>query len=94
MSEKIDLDELELKAREASSTDDDRRSWSGPVIIMSPKSMAHIAANSPPVTLALIARIAELEAAVESAADDLAGVRMAHRAAILTEILEKGVVLP
>jgi hypothetical protein len=48
------LDELERKAREASSTDD----WHtrpGPVVIMSPLAMAHIAANSPDVTLQLVA---------------------------------------
>lgn len=59
---------------------------------------AHIAANSPPVTLALIARIRELEAEVDRAADllEAGSDRGARRswAAGLRESVEKGVVLP
>ena len=62
----------------------------------------HIAANSPPVTLALVARIRELEAALRQVRTDLLDwsnttpVNLA-RANVLVgvdEVLEKGVVLP
>lgn len=65
-----------------------------PEIIASVPNKAHIAANSPPVTLALIARIRELE----SLADELAGVYVGEGypqdAVRVRALLEKGVLLP
>lgn len=68
MSAKIDLDELERKALACKSgfwislaldaSDDER--WADPE---SQASAVHIAANGPLVTLALVARIRELEGA-------------------------------
>lgn len=70
---KIDLDELERKARAGLSTwwiagrdtrlvisEGGRTGSAG--LHLGPSNVDHIAANGPPVTLALIARIRELEA--------------------------------
>ena len=109
---KVDLDELERKARAATQegpwglrmpdrghgiegvvveTEDGRQiaeaydstSWSDDKCIANGE---HIAANSPPVTLALIARIRELEAALRSVTTDRVGQMVA--------LLDKGAVLP
>jgi hypothetical protein len=80
---KIDLDELERKAREAIIWD------KGAV------AAAFRRANSPPVTLALIARIRELESAVrESAEEFLRNSEYPPEVADLYALLEKGAVLP
>ncbi len=56
----------------------------------------HIAANSPPVTLALIARIRELESGLRDAIACHEGVREqpVGRSAPWHALIEKGVVLP
>lgn len=107
---KVDLDELERKARAAKYVSNITRyfvrvGW--PMIVAwshtidgedtcVPQSYAecfravdaeHIAANSPPVTLALIARIRELEDALSVFHDNV----YEHR---VVTVLEKGVVLP
>lgn len=123
---KIDLDELERRARACQAETEHDGEWflperddtewllgssvvttsksprpleaGGRVLVQantnfpSEATLAHIASVSPPVALALIARIRELEAALETAADDLGGLRMAHRASILVEIIDKGAV--
>jgi hypothetical protein len=110
---KVDLDDLERKARAAEQDEWQwRRGESGvlegkhagqvvmfcntdagstdePALIAGIADKAHIAANSPPVTLALIARIRELEAAVYRLAPrGKPGSPWAH------QLLEKGAVLP
>lgn len=88
MTTKIDLDDLERKARAATTGPwswDDKDGYivdpGGLVafgepthegnhrIEISDENATHIAANSPPVTLALIARIRELEGALREACD-------------------------
>lgn len=113
----VDLDELERKARAAEQDEWQWRPASddvlegvhqgqvvlaGEELLCSVSDRAHIAANGPPVTLALIARIRELEAALRAAAGGI-GVSAptseseARADAELSdrchEILEKGVVL-
>lgn len=91
---KIDLDELERKARrwdKAIGKDDEADA-----------RLDHIAANSPPVTLALIARIRELEDALRDACAGI-GLSEPHTEAEARDdaelsdrclaILEKGAVL-
>jgi len=58
---------------------------------------SHIAANSPPVTLALVARIRELENAFDASLDewnrrDEFDVSAAHRN-LMRSLIEKGVVI-
>lgn len=53
----------------------------------------HIAANSPPVTLALIARIRELEAAMMRAGHAFAGILPAPDVQQFIALIERGVVL-
>jgi len=120
---KIDIDELERKARAASTQDewqwrpDDLNVLEGKhdgqiainvhhsndddldgILVASIRDREHIAANSPPVTLALVARIRELEASVMRAVSCLqAGSDKGARrlwAQGLIEDLEKGTVMP
>jgi hypothetical protein len=125
---RLDLDELERKAREASTQDEwqwridateDRLDvlegkndgqvvmfpdlWRQdesmePILCASSSDRAHIAAASPPVALALIARIRELESEVDRAAGllEASSDRAARKvwAAGLRESVAKGVVLP
>lgn len=82
---KIDLDELERKARQ----------W--------PDERGYIAASAPPVTLALIARIRELECALRDACGGI-GLNEPHTEAEARDdaalsdrclaILKRGAVLP
>ena len=78
---KLDLEDLECKARAVGDTRTefelahwtatqatDSRRWRGPQL---EAAGHHIAANSPPVTLALVARIRELESACRCAATAL-----------------------
>jgi hypothetical protein len=55
---------------------------------------AHIAANSPPVTLALIARIRELESAYGQIVDDHVRNESDADALAMQALLDKGAVLP
>lgn len=107
---KLDLDDLESKARAAEQDEWRWRAANGDVlegahngqlvlgaedVICSVSDRAHIEANSPPVTLALIARIRRLEHAMTA-------VVLAHRelgvgpvtADLLAKLLEEGAVLP
>lgn len=126
MPTKIDLDELERKARAATGGE-----WKAEIVTGMPRdnepimamvvsdgvqqiadcydntpcsdkqseaNAQHVAANGPPVTLALIARIRELEAALDSAIhtwnrSDEFDTHEAFRGDMLV-ILEKGAVLP
>jgi hypothetical protein len=54
----------------------------------------HIAANGPPITLALIARIRELEATLESVTDDRDRIVGVLGAVTVGDILDRGAVLP
>jgi len=112
---KIDLDELERKARAATpgiwyqyeslvcgpnganmdiadcalgSEPDDAEEWSAALA-----DAAHIAANNPPVTLALVARIRELEDLGRDYARDLDTDEFPRAAAAVREILERGAVV-
>lgn len=88
MDTKIDLDDLEHKARRTlaltepleRATHEAQREW--------------LRATSPPVTLALIARIRELEAVAERYAGALARESYDEQASEVRAILEKGAVLP
>lgn len=75
----VDLDELERKARGALDTTSN----------MGARIAEHVLAHTPPVTLALIARIRELEGALEESARHTGDLGIEHRA-----LLEKGAVLP
>ena len=55
----------------------------------SPEDAAHIAANSPPVTLALIARIRELEAVLKRCGNAFCEMESAPKASELIRLLEK-----
>ena len=79
---KIDLEELERIASAAPE-----RAWYEAAV-------KHIAVNSPPVTLALIARIRELEAALFDCGDAFNGRAAQPSAQWLIALLEKGAVLP
>jgi len=68
-----------------------------PVLIVSTSNAAHIAANSPPVTLALTERIRRLEAALGSAIGELEDTGGEYARGVtgeLASILEEGVVVP
>lgn len=99
----IDLDELERKAHAAESDEWQWRPANGDILegkhnaqivlagddlICSASDREHIAANSPPVTLALIARIRELEGAIIEMLDDALSQEQLH------ELLAKGVTIP
>jgi hypothetical protein len=114
---KLELDELEQKARAAES---DEWEWSdgalrgkhngqvvayateandayGAAIVVSVSDKQHIAANSPPVTLALIARIHELETGLLRAIEFIESIRSRTgrpRPDPWRVLLEKGAVLP
>ena len=107
---KIDLDELERKANtadqalwdslDADASNSDR--WDDP---KSQANAQHIAANGPLVTLALIARIRELEAALGAARKELGNAAGLQHVQSLRDLLfaveaatdaviSKGAVLP
>lgn len=88
---KIDLDELERKAKTAAASSDDWARRPANELLRADGDRAHIAANSPPVTLALIARLRELEEALRSAT--VTPWYHRQREDLLT-VLEKGAVLP
>lgn len=98
MGTKIDLDELERKARAA-----DPALWSGLradafnvdrwADDRSVANAQHIALNSPPVTLALIARIRELENALFDWGDARTSGGTGPSPLSLIALLEKGAVL-
>lgn len=84
---KLDLDELARKARAATQE--------GPSDAESIANAEHIAANSPPVTLALIARIRELERILGETLADV-GPSFADDPLYgrIEDALEKGALLP
>lgn len=107
---KVDLDDLERKARAATpgpwaadATDvvsdlGSKSAWVERIgMANARKNVEHIVANSPPVTLALIARIRELENAFDTSLDewnrrDEFDVSAAHRN-LMRSLIEKGVVI-
>lgn len=105
MAVKIDIAELERIARAAESDqwqwrpanddvlegiDSGQVVLAGEDLLCSVSDRAHIAANSPPVTLALIARIRELEAGWRQ----LLKLSDAEWSPTIRALLEKGVALP
>lgn len=99
---KIDLDKLERQARDQGPVMQDGRPQPGCEDYGSEHACdAHragvvqrIFTIGAPTTLALIARIRELEEALEEAADDIANERQSHRAQRFLDVVEKGAVLP
>lgn len=91
---KIDLDDLERKASAAVSANP---RWYTETRLdelnIRPVLAAHIAANSPPVTLALVARIRELEVQARRTID-ATGLTVEAELEALGKLLEKGAVLP
>lgn len=104
----VDLEELERKARAATPGEwwmsvedgDICAGEEGPeatqvgAIYLGVADTEHVLANSPPVTLALIARINELEIALRSVAHDGKQIIGILGAVTVDEILARGVVLP
>jgi hypothetical protein len=113
MTTKIDLDEMESIARDAT---DEEWAWrtdgqdvlegkrdgtivlypdpEDEAIIANTADRAHIAANSPPVTLALIVYIRELEDEVRITASRAGDVGNESRASRLSALLDRGAVMP
>lgn len=104
MSKRIDLDELERKAGAATqgawTNGTDPSHFGAPEVtdgvtfayfVPDAANAAHIAAASPPVVLALIARIRELEAAIVEVRNDLRDGCVGQQE--LDALLDKGVVL-
>jgi hypothetical protein len=112
---KLDLDDLERKAHAATPDEWQWRPandeilegkhagqlvLAGEELICAVADRAHIAANSPPVTLALIAYIRKLEGAAHEVVDEssaLAGSvhpRVRSSVANLRALLDKGAVVP
>ncbi len=94
---KIDLDELEQKAQAAPGWSeygdtDALRLYAVVVATRDPANVSHIEANCPPITLALIARIRELEATLRDSREKLRDA--GDRADAELIVLERGVVLP
>lgn len=83
---KLDLDDLESKARAALG-------HGQPRLIGHPAAEGHLAANGPEVTLALIARIRELEAQARRTTQ-ATGLTVEDELIALDVLLDKGVVLP
>ena len=83
---KLDIDELERKARAA----DVPGGWHFSDDNYTDEGCAHIEANSPPVTLALIERIRGLEAAARDVADAPHKHAQQQRIGILRAVLGKG----
>lgn len=104
MSEKIDLGALDGMARAADRTwwirgrDTQMVIGPGPQfgsagLHLGPSNVDHISANSPPVTLALIARIRELEAQATKTYD-ATGLTVEAELVELARLVAKGTVLP